>query len=204
MTVRSAHKIFAIFIVSILLNGCMTVMTETAKKALETRTTEDQVTDTKIGTGILDRWTDKDKGLILDVSADVWEQRVLLTGTLDDAALIKEVVAIASQDSRIKTVYNEILLVSKAEKEKRREEQKDKKEGGMGQSVNDFWIATKIQAQLLTADGVKSVNFRWRSVLNKAYVIGRARFQGEKEAVLKIIKETKGVVSVTEYIQVIP
>ena len=28
---------------------------ETAKKALETRTTEDQVTDTKIGAGILDR-----------------------------------------------------------------------------------------------------------------------------------------------------
>ncbi len=204
MTICVTRKLIAIFIISVLFNGCTTVLTETAKKALETRTTEDQVTDTKIGAGILDRWTDKDKGLILDVSADVWEQRVLLTGTLDNANLIKEVVALASQDNRIKKVYNEILLVSTAEKEKRRAEQEEKKEGGVGQSVNDFWISTKIQGQLIAANGVKSVNYRWRSVLNKVYVIGKARFQGEKDAVLKIIRETKGVLSVTEYIEVIP
>ena len=63
--------------------GCTTVMIETGKKAFEDRTTEDQVTDAKITTGILSRFSDKDKGLLLDVSADVWEQRVLLTGTLD-------------------------------------------------------------------------------------------------------------------------
>jgi hypothetical protein len=39
----------------------MTVMKETATKALETRQTKDQVTDTKIGARILVRWADKEK-----------------------------------------------------------------------------------------------------------------------------------------------
>lgn len=185
-------------------SGCTSVVTSAAQKAWESRTTEDQVTDSKIHTGILDRLKNKDKGLLLDVSVDVWEQRVMLTGTLDDAGVRSEVESLARQDSRIKILHNHIQVVTKEEKEARR---KQKEEGGdeksgTGQAVNDFWIETKIKAQLLTQSNVTSVNYFYRSVLNHIYVIGEAANAPEKSMVLSIIRATEGVKSVQEHIVV--
>ncbi len=188
-------------------SGCFRVMVETGKKVLEDRTTDDQVTDTKIDAEILSGLSDKDKGLLLDVSTDVWEQRVLLTGTLDDPAVRKEVVQMAKSDTRVKEVYDEIQLVTPEEKERRRKEaeEHDKKDTeGMGQSVDDFWIATKIEAQLIGEDGVTSVNYRWRSVRNQIYLIGRAGSQAELNKVLEIIRNTEGVSSVKHFVQIKP
>lgn len=189
------------------MNGCMTVLTETAKKAMEDRTTEDQVTDTKIGTAILSSLSDKDKGLLLDVNADVWEQRVMLTGTLDNPQTRQEVVQLVRADGRAKKIYDEIQIVTKAEKEQRREAAKNKdeeKKEGVGQSVNDFWIETKISAKLLGAGGVTSVNYRWRSVRNTVYLIGRARNQAELKTVLEKIRTTEGVSNVKHFVEIKP
>ncbi len=187
-----------------LISGCASVVTSAAQKAWENRSTEDQVTDAKIHTGILDRIKNKDKGLLLDVSADVWEQRVMLTGTLDDSGLRSMVESLAKEDSRIKVLHNEIQIVTKAEKEARRKQKEEggSEKSGTGQAVNDFWIETKIKAQLLTNSDVGSVNYFYRSVLNKVYVIGKAATSVEESLVLSIIKQTEGVKSVTEYIEV--
>jgi len=188
------------------MTGCASVVTSAAQKAWENRSTEDQVTDTKIHTGILDRVKNKDKGLLLDISVDVWEQRVMITGTLDDSNVRSAIESLAREDSRIKVLHNEIQIVTKAEKEARRE-QKEKggeEKSGAGQAVNDFWIETKIKAQLLTDSNVGSVNYFYRSVLNKVYVIGKASSSVEEQLVLSIMKQTEGVKSVTEYIDVAP
>jgi osmotically-inducible protein OsmY len=118
-------RLISVFILTII-SGCATAVGEIAKKAWEGRSTEDQVLDTKISASILDRFSGKDKGLLLDIGVDVWEQRVLLTGALDKATTIDEVVRLAKDDSRIKKVHNEIQLVTAEDKEKRR---KDKKNG---------------------------------------------------------------------------
>jgi osmotically-inducible protein OsmY len=191
-------------------SGCATVYQETAARVWQDRSGQDQKVDLKIHTAILDRLSDKDKGLLLDVSADVWEQRVMLTGTLDDPAVHSDVVKIVKQDDRIKEFHDHIQMVTKEEKEARRkqkeerEQNKDKKEkSGVGQTVDDFWIETKIKAQLITGQNVTSVNYFYRSVKNKVYVIGKAKSQFEKDKVLQIIKDTKGVTSITEHIAVV-
>jgi osmotically-inducible protein OsmY len=188
----------------IFMSGCASVITSAAQKAWENRSTEDQVTDAKIHSGILDRVKNKDKGLLLDVSVDVWEQRVMITGTLDDSDVRSAIESLAREDSRIKSLHNEIQIVTKAEKEARRE-QKEKggeEKSGAGQAVNDFWIETKIKAQLLTDTNVGSVNYFYRSVLNRVYVIGEASSGVEEQLVISTIKNTEGVKSVTEYIDV--
>ncbi len=189
------------------LGGCTTLVTEVAQKAWEDRTTEDQATDTKIAAGILERLFDRDKGLVIDVSADVWEQRVLLTGTLDNAKERAAVEGLVRKDKRIKRLYRHIRIVSKNAKAARRKqaEKKDsEKKSGFGQTVNDFWIETKIKGQLVFAKNVTSVNYRWRSVLNHIYAIGRAGSKIERDKVLRIIRETEGVKSVRHYIQIKP
>ena len=192
-------------LVVFLLASCTTILMETGKKAFEDRTTEDQVTDSKIGAGILARLSNKDTGLLLDVSIDTWEQRVLLTGTLDDPAVRDEVLQLVRSDTRIKQVYDEIHIVNPEEKERRRkegEEQKKSNTEGIGQTVNDLWIATKIEAQLIAAKGVTSVNYRWRSVRNQVYLIGRARSEAELNRVLEICRNTKGVASVKHFVEI--
>lgn len=191
------------FFMAITLSGCATVVTSAAQKAWENRSTEDQVKDSKIHAGILDKLKNKDKALLLDVNIDVWEQRVLLTETLDASGLRSEVESLAKQDSRIKVLHNNIQVVTPEEKEARRKQKEEsgekKEEGG---TINDFWIETKIRAQLLTESNIGSVNYFYQSVLNKVYVIGKSASSTEKGLVLSIIRNTEGVQSVTEYIEV--
>ena len=191
--------------------GCTTVIVEAAKKTMEDRVTEDQATDTKIGAGLLSSFSDKDKNLLLDVNVDVWEQRVMLTGTLSDSKVRQEVVQFARADQRVRKLYDEIQIVSKEEQAKRREAAKNKEESrdepkkeGFGQAVNDFWIETKISAKLITTRGVTSVNYRWRSVRNIIYLIGRARSEDELKTVLEIIRGTEGVSQVKHFVEIKP
>ena len=189
------------------LTGCPNLLLETGKKALEDRTTEDQVTDTKITTSLLSRLADRNKGLLLDINVDVWEQRVLLTGTLDSLQEKLAVLDLARTDKRIKTVYDAIQIVTPEEKDARRkqkEEGKQAQQGGLGQTVDDIWINTKIEAQLIAQKGVTSVNYRWRSVRNQVSIIGRAADSTERTTVLDIIQQTKGVTDVQSYIEIKP
>lgn len=189
---------------AITLSGCATMVTSAAQKAWEIRSTEDQVTDSKIHTGILDNLKSKDKGLLLDVNVDVWEQRVLLTGTVDKQNLTSEITSLAKMDSRIKVLHNKIKVVTTEEKEALRKQKEEGGDGksGVGQFVNDFWIETKIKAQLLTESKVGSVNYFYRSILNDIFVIGESTSREEKSLVLSIIRGTEGVRSVQEYIEV--
>ncbi|UCD11026.1 MAG: BON domain-containing protein [Nitrospinaceae bacterium] len=191
-----------------LISGCTTVLQETAGRVLQDRSAEDQKVDAKIHGGIVEGITGKDKKLLLDLSADVWEQRVMITGVLDDPEVRREVLQLARQDDRIREMYEHIQIVSTEEKEARRQQREAAESGegeeksGAGQAVNDFWIETKIKAQLLATKNVTSVNYFSRSVRNQVYVIGKAASAEEKDRVLKIIRETKGVKGVTEHIQV--
>lgn len=182
--------------------GTQTIIAETAKAAFEDRLTEEQVVDTKIKAGIVDRILDIDKGLILDVSVDVWKNRVMLTGTLSDPTVRNSVIRAAQEDTRISDFYNNIHIVSEVEQAERREWMEKAKSGGetISNVVSDVWIETKISAQLITEDGISSVNYRWRSVLGSIYLIGEAATSAELNKVLDIIGATKGVTSVKSYV----
>ena len=190
------------------LTSCTTVITEGAQKIWEDRSTEDQATDLGISAGILGRLSERDAGLVLDLSTDVWEGRVLLTGVLDSASEKAAVGKLVRQDDKIKRLYSQIRIVTKAEKDKRRAQAKSKdnaeKSGGVGQTVNDFWIETKIKAPLLTSKGVTSVHYRWRSVFHAVFILGRASTATERKKVLKTIKDTEGVKTVRSYIRIKP
>jgi osmotically-inducible protein OsmY len=198
-----------IALITLSFSGCLRLAVEAGKKAAEDRTTEDQVTDTKIDTGIMSDLYDKDAGLVLDVKSDVWEQRVMLTGTLDDPQVKSDVVKLVKADSRVKAVYDEIQIVTPEEKEVRRKQEeanKNRKEDseGMGQAVDDFWISTKIKGELIAQRGVTWVHYRWRSVKNHVYIIGRAEDEKELNLVLENIRGVDGVVGVKHFIEVKP
>lgn len=205
-----AKSLFAAALVlgSVSLSACTpTIMTDAAQAAFEDRITEDQVTDLKIASYLLKQLMSSDSNLALDVGIDVWEQRLLLTGGLDSAETINQVAALASADTRVKALYNELRLVSTSERDGRRQQAESSdtsKVDGLKQTVNDYWLETKIKGQLIAASGVRSVNYRWRSVFNTVYIIGRASSQQELDTVIAIIQSTKGVRNVKNYIEIRP
>ena len=173
------------------------VVGEVAKAAFEERKTEEQIVDLKIKAGIIERLAEIDKTMAIDLSVDVWKRKVMLTGALSDPKARNAAVRATQLDDRVADFYNDVLVVSETEQVQRREWYEKAKNTGSaaGTVVNDLWIETKISAQLLAAEGVSSVNFRWRSVLGNVYVLGEASTATELKKVLSIIGATKGVKS---------
>lgn len=171
------------------------IVTSAAKAAFEDRLAEEQVVDAKIKAGVLDRLIGIDKMLALDLSVDVWKRRVMLTGTLSSAAVRNQVARAVQADARVTQFYNEVQLIT-ADEQSTRREWKEKAQAGASKAAevfDDFWIETKLTAQLIGADGVNSVNYRWRSVLGTVYLLGEAQSAKELNAVVTIIKNVKGV-----------
>lgn len=180
------------------------VVTSAAKAAFEDRATEEQIVDAKIKTGILDRLIAIDKMLVVDLSIDIWKTRVMVTGALSDANMRNQVARAVNEDARITEFYNEIRIITPDEQARRRE-WKEKAQAGADKAAevfDDFWIETKIAAQLLGADGVSSVNYRWRSVLGTVYLLGEAQSAKELNAVHSVIKNIRGVVALKSYVPV--
>ncbi|MBM3555921.1 MAG: BON domain-containing protein [Alphaproteobacteria bacterium] len=189
------------------LAGCTQAVTSVAQAAWEDRNTEDQVTDRRIGVDILAKLNDRDRGLILDLSSDVWEGRLLLTGTLSDARQKADVIRDLRGIKDVKALYDEVQIVPKADQDKKRGERQasqGREANTAGQAVDDFVIESKIKVHLLGEKQVTSVNYRWRAVNGTVSIIGRAGTQAEKDLVLRIVRSVEAVRQVKEYIQVKP
>jgi osmotically-inducible protein OsmY len=172
------------------LSGCFPLAMEVAQRAWEARSTQDQVRDAAIHTGILNRMMEKDPVLPLEVRTDVWEGRVLLTGKVNDLVLAAEVEHLARQDENARAVYNRIHVAG---------------EGGAQESLaGDVWIEAQAKVLLLAEDEVRSVNYRWQVFGSQVYIIGRAGSARERDAVLRVLRRIRGVRGVHDFIEVRP
>ena len=71
---------------------------------------------------------------------------MLLTGTLDSRKTRREVLSLVRRDKRIRKFYDEVRIVTKAEKERMRKQRESRKGKGEGGAVTDFWIETQDQS----------------------------------------------------------
>lgn len=171
-------------------SATQTAATEGAKAAIEDRSAADQATDLRISTEIAADVLGESAGLFLDVSADVWEQRVMLTGSVEEAADKAKAAELVAAIDGVKQVINEIQVTAEG--------------GGVGGFVDDTVIATKVEANLLTASGVSSLNYRWRSVNGHVYLIGRALSTAEHDKVKRLVGEINDVREVVSHVEVRP
>ena len=133
--------------------------------------------------------TSKARNLYFDVSSDVYDGRMMLTGSVKTQADRTNVVALARNVQGVKVVYDDIQVTDA---------------GGFGSSANDALLEAKLKARLVGAKGIKSINYRWQSVNGTIYIIGMARDQAELNAVMAVIKDTEGVKNVVSHIVVAP
>lgn len=162
--------------------------------AVEDRTSEDIAKDLEIKAKITTEVIDKMGTDVISISADVYEQAVMLTGSVETVAEKAQAEKLAGGVEGIKKIYNEIIV----------QRDIDKKKGAVEGFVDDTVIEGKINALLLDAKGVNVTNFRWRSVGGRVFLFGRALSKDELEKAVAVVRDIKGVASVISHVTVRP
>lgn len=160
--------------------------------AVEDRSSGDIAKDLEIKAKITADVIDKLGSDAVSISVDVYEQDVMLTGIVEEAAVKTKATSLTGQIADVKTVYNDIRVVKAVDKDK----------GAVEGFVDDTVIESKINALLLDARGVNVTNFRWRSVHGYVYLFGRALSRSEMAKAIDVISAIKGVRSVTNRVKV--
>jgi osmotically-inducible protein OsmY len=164
--------------------------------AAEDRSAADIAADAKLKTVIVARLTDKlgREGALLGV--DVYEQDVMLTGTVPLAEIKTAAGKVTAAAEGVKKIYNEVLLesaVAAADKDK-----------SSSNIVDDTVIEGKLRVLFTEAKGINVTNLRWRSVKGRVFLFGRALNKGEHDKATQIAKDVSGVVSVVNRAKIKP
>jgi hyperosmotically inducible periplasmic protein len=164
----------------------LTAIKSVVEAAVEDRTAEDIASDLAIKGKLTANVIDKMGSDVISIGADVYEQVVMLTGTVETGKQKTQAGRLAKNVEDVKKVFNEIVVIKAIDKEK----------GAVENYVDDSVIETKINAQLLDAGGVSVTNYRYRSVGGRVFLFGRALSNAELKKALGIITDIDGVKSV--------
>ena len=132
---------------------------------------------------------EKYRDLFPEISTDVYEHVVMLTGTVKFAQNKQRASDIVRGVKGVKRIINELEVTS---------------DYGVRAAANDLWIETKLKVLLLGTKGIRSINYRWRSVNGTVYVIGAGRSQAELNTVLNVIRKTERVKKVVNHAWIRP
>ena len=169
------------------LTGCITSATKAASIVKEDRTLYNHAADVETKSTI--RTAYLEQNMLLDITTDVYEGQVMLTGAVKSAEERSRAEALARQVKGTRETYNDIQVSD---------------EGGVKATAEDLAILTKLHAKLLTAKDVSSVNFHLRAVNGVVYFLGIAQSQGELDRILEIVRGTDGVRQVITHMQIKP
>jgi endonuclease YncB( thermonuclease family)/osmotically-inducible protein OsmY len=142
-------------------------------------TLEDYATKSEIVSRLMD------ENLVLDVNTDVYKGRVMLTGLVKSAATRKKAEELARQVPAVQELFNDLQITE---------------EGGFGVTLSDLAIETHMRLMLMMAEGVKSINYRWRANKGVVYLLGTADSPEELAHVVSLASETAGVREVVVHV----
>jgi osmotically-inducible protein OsmY len=131
--------------------------------------------------------SNKYRDLFLDVNTNVYEDRVLLTGSVESVSDKRRATLLVRSIKGVKRVINELQVTD---------------DGSLQETANDLWIETKLKARLVGAKGVSSINYRWRSVNGVVYFIGVAQDREELAKVVRIARGTGHVNKVVTHVRI--
>ncbi len=144
---------------------------------------------TKIKAGLLEH-NKEIEGVLTNISVEVSEGRVLLTGTVDSAEDRLLVLKIVWQQSGVREVINEIKL------------SKETNQNNLKQYGSDSWITTQVKSKMFVNNHVRSINFSVETIDATVYILGIARSEEELNAIREIVNNVNGVSKFVSYIRV--
>jgi len=112
-----------------------------------------------------------DEALSLNVTVDVYQGMVMLTGSVEDVVARKKAENRARQVDGIRELFNEIQVTD---------------ESWVKSLPKDVYLEKTITAKMVLAPGIRSVNYRCRVVNGVVYFMGMARGREELDKVIAL------------------
>ena len=146
------------------------------------------VDDSKIFAELKARYFDEKEAVFSNISVEVSDGRVLLTGTVKNPDHRITATRIAWGVTSVKEVLNEIQVTDKS---------------NLKNYAKDIWISTKIKLKILKELEIIGHNYNIETVNKIVYIIGIVDDENELLTVVDIAKNTRGVIKVINYVKVI-
>ena len=163
-------------------------------RAIEARSSSDIFKDNEIVVKV--NVVMADLGTI-KASTEIYEQRLLVTGLIDDVQLFEEFLAGVEAVEGIKKLYWHVQYMSEVDQEAREAEMLD--------WVDALELDASVGIRLIETAGIADVNFRVAvDAFSNVYLIGRARSEEEMRKAVQVSGETGGAGVVINYIEVRP
>lgn len=188
---RLSRGVCVLLMASALTSGCTAVGLAVGAAATagvsvaQERTTRQAMTDAEIGITINNSLLNEGRQLFVDVSTEVVEGRVLLTGNVnrpEDRIKASEVVW-ATPD--VVELINELEVGGG---------------GGVQGYAEDVWISTQLRTKLLGDVEVNAINYNIETVNKTVHLIGVARNEDELQRVVAIASKVPGVQKVVSHV----
>ncbi len=173
-------------------NGCTPISVVTGvgatvgNLALQDRKTEHALADTQLKVNIIKDLTNRDTANFFNIGVDVFEARVLLTGTVPDEQIRIAAAQSVWQFPHLREVVNEIKIGIPVTTQ---------------QKLRDRALDVEINAKLTFTKEIKSVNYIITVSDGVVYIMGLNQNDYEYEAMINTIKSIKGVREIVAHIQ---
>ena len=181
---------FAGLVALLALAGCdiaIDIFHEDPTKLGDDRSEDAKQLDDRIRGDILSAFVEQEVGTLKNVTVEVFEQNVLLTGTAAGPEAKDVAGSIASGAADVEIVFNEIQVM---------------KDSSLRDKAEDLSVENRVKASLRESGSINSFNLRWHSVNGIVYIFGRAGNEAEREKALQILRSVSGVKDVVDHIVV--
>ena len=183
-------KLFVLICFSFFISGCQTAFVTGSSKLIlvdkEERSFNNFVEDTIILAQLKNIYFSNNEKIFFNVSVEVIEGKVLLTGAVDQIDERIEATKLAWAIDGVNEVINEIQISN---------------DEGILDYADDLIMETKINAKLLLEKSILNLNYSVEVVNGIVYVIGIAQNQEELNSVINICQGTYGVKNVINYVR---
>ena len=183
-------KLIILFFSLLFISGCQSAYMATMSQAVlidkEERSFNNFVEDTIILAQLKNAYFSNNEKIFFNVSVEVTEGRVLLTGSVEQIDERIEATKLAWGIEGVNEVINEIQISN---------------DEGILDYADDLIMKTKINAKLLLDKDILNLNYSVEVVNGIVYLIGIAQNQEELNSVIKISENTYGVQNVINYVR---
>jgi osmotically-inducible protein OsmY len=172
------------------LSGCGTAAfvgaaAVTGHSVLEERSTRDAMSDGEIRLSLNNKLLSHSSRLFSNVSTEVVEGRVLLTGSVPRREDRIDAGRLAWEVEGVREVVNEIEVGEDVT---------------ASAFLEDVWISSQLRARLIADRGINSVNYDIETVNRTVHLIGLAQSRAELAAVVALARKVPGVKKVVSHV----
>ena len=180
------NKFLIIFLVSLILSGCVGVSSKGifgtgVSIAFDPRSVGTQVDDSIMQKSLSARVLLMDKKYLLTVKTKVLDGRIFLTGKVDNPEEKLKLTKLAWETDGARSVRNDIKI---------------KEEFNFKQSAKDILITSQLRTAMIFNKKIKATNYQIDTYKKKIYVYGIALTSEEKDEVISEAKEILDVENV--------